>query len=163
MISRGQYHGDKADIWSIGCIVLELVLGHNNFNTIWMPSYKIEIIRAKTGFEEGVENALDKIGDILVEKETSNHDLHNFIFSMLQLTPDDRSSARKLSAAAFCRDCSQRPQSAGPASLSTLGMVASTIAAVARRSHDILPSINPDSDGSSANQNGSSFLPFFRR
>ena len=38
MILTGAYYGDKADIWSIGCIILELLLGHDMFCDNWMVS-----------------------------------------------------------------------------------------------------------------------------
>lgn len=30
MLTQGYYFGDKADLWSIGCILLELALGMPN-------------------------------------------------------------------------------------------------------------------------------------
>ena len=38
MIMHGSYYGDKADVWSIGCILLELVAGHEKFCDIWMTA-----------------------------------------------------------------------------------------------------------------------------
>ena len=31
--------GFLADMWSVGCVFLELVLGHHNFEEVWMPVY----------------------------------------------------------------------------------------------------------------------------
>jgi hypothetical protein len=46
MIMYGKYYGDKADIWSIGCILLELVLGHEKFCDLWMTAYDYEVRHA---------------------------------------------------------------------------------------------------------------------
>lgn len=46
MITHGSYYGDKVDIWSVGCILLELVLGHERFCDMWMTAYDYEVRHA---------------------------------------------------------------------------------------------------------------------
>jgi serine/threonine protein kinase len=36
MLVEGAYNGKKADAWSLGCILLELVLGHEDFCRLWV-------------------------------------------------------------------------------------------------------------------------------
>jgi serine/threonine protein kinase len=36
MLVKGAYNGKKADAWSLGCILLELVLGHEDFCRLWV-------------------------------------------------------------------------------------------------------------------------------
>ena len=42
MVSSDKYSGYLADAWSMGCILLELCIGHESFVEIWMPSYETE-------------------------------------------------------------------------------------------------------------------------
>jgi serine/threonine protein kinase len=50
MITQSQYYGDKADIWSTGCILLELILGHERFCEVWMPAYDYEVLQVMCVF-----------------------------------------------------------------------------------------------------------------
>lgn len=37
----------KADVWSLGCILLELVLGHDDFCRLWMTAYDREHLKVR--------------------------------------------------------------------------------------------------------------------
>jgi serine/threonine protein kinase len=45
MITLGSYNGFSADIWSTGCILLELIFGHEKFCDLWMTAYDYEILQ----------------------------------------------------------------------------------------------------------------------
>ena len=32
------------DVWSVGCILLEMMLGHARFGRVWMPAYKYDTL-----------------------------------------------------------------------------------------------------------------------
>ena len=57
MIIAGKYHGDKADIWSVGCILLEMLFGHRKFIDIWMQAYDYEVLQDKAMFTEEIQLA----------------------------------------------------------------------------------------------------------
>ncbi|KAI9984880.1 hypothetical protein PInf_006415 [Phytophthora infestans] len=57
------YDGYKADVWSIGCILLELVLGNTLFSSIWMSMYDISILKEPKTFGEFVKAALTQTRD----------------------------------------------------------------------------------------------------
>ena len=57
MIVTGKYHGDKADIWSVGCILLEMLFGHRKFIDIWMQAYDYEVLQDKAMFTEEIQLA----------------------------------------------------------------------------------------------------------
>jgi serine/threonine protein kinase len=61
MITKGSYFGDKADIWSIGCVLLELVVGHEKFCDMWMTAYDYEILQDKEKFKQIIE---EKVGNL---------------------------------------------------------------------------------------------------
>lgn len=61
MIVTGKYHGDKADIWSVGCILLEMLFGHRKFIDIWMLAYDYEVLQDKEVFTEEIQLACSSL------------------------------------------------------------------------------------------------------
>ena len=57
MITLGRYDGRRADVWSLGCILLELVLGHEQFYAVWMSAYDHEVIQSPQRFGERIRDA----------------------------------------------------------------------------------------------------------
>ena len=49
MITHGSYYGDKSDVWSIGGIMLELILGASlrNGNLLIIKSYVLFLLKQK--------------------------------------------------------------------------------------------------------------------
>ena len=92
MITRGSYFGDKVDIWSCGCILLELVLGHDKFCEIWMVAYDYEVMQEKDQFSNEINTTLRKLMSTL---DFSN-DFNDFIMNFLRLKPSNRTSIAKL-------------------------------------------------------------------
>lgn len=41
MVIDRQYDGRKADFWSMGCILLELLLTAKEFSTMWMKNFQV--------------------------------------------------------------------------------------------------------------------------
>eukprot|EP01038_Epipyxis_sp_PR26KG_P006770 gene6770-9273_t len=93
MIITGNYYGEKADIWSVGCILLELVLGHERFCDIWMTSYDYEILQDKEKFTKTIEEAVETLPDVL----NFSPELNDFILKILQLRSSKRQSTPILS------------------------------------------------------------------
>lgn len=52
MITAKTYNGFKADVWSLGCILLELVVGHENFAQLWMSVYDVNVLSDADVFVE---------------------------------------------------------------------------------------------------------------
>ncbi|MDA7675242.1 protein kinase, partial [Akkermansiaceae bacterium] len=92
MITRGSYFGDKVDIWSCGCILLELVLSHDKFCEIWMVAYDYEVMQEKDQFSNEINTTLRKLMSTL---DFSN-DFNDFIMNFLRLKPSNRTSIAKL-------------------------------------------------------------------
>jgi hypothetical protein len=92
MICHGSYYGDKADVWSIGCILLELVLGHERFCDIWMIAYDYDILQNKEQFTVTISETVEQLPDLL----RFSDDLNDFVLRFLEMRPVKRPSIRSL-------------------------------------------------------------------
>jgi serine/threonine protein kinase len=92
MIINGQYLGDKVDIWSIGCILLELILGHERFCDLWMGSYDYEVMQDSRRFSDEIETSVCQLSSELHYTKS----LNQFIMKMLSLDPLARPTAGEL-------------------------------------------------------------------
>ncbi len=57
------YNGFAADVWSLGCVMLELTRGHKDFCHIWMASYDYNNLQNEQKFASALQNAVFKIHD----------------------------------------------------------------------------------------------------
>merc|ERR1711871_121734 len=71
MITQSSYYGDQADIWSIGCVILELVLGHEMFCDNWMSAYDYEVLQDKLSFINAIKNSLRTLFPLVVRQRYS--------------------------------------------------------------------------------------------
>lgn len=92
MLTEGRYYGDKVDIWSIGCILLEMMLGHNKFVNCWMIAYELvhDIHKFKHAIYDSIINLeKNRVLDFSVE-------LNDFILQFIKFNCNQRWSIRKL-------------------------------------------------------------------
>lgn len=92
MISAGNYFGDKVDVWSVGCILLELVLGHERFCDIWMVAYDYDVLQNKEQFTSTIQETVEQLPDML----NFSSDMNDFILRFLELKPSKRPTVRTL-------------------------------------------------------------------
>ena len=45
LLAHDSYDGRKADVWGLGCVLLETLVGHNSFDKTWLIAYKSEAVR----------------------------------------------------------------------------------------------------------------------
>eukprot|EP01041_Mallomonas_annulata_P004031 gene4031-8025_t len=88
MVLEGVYYGDKVDVWSVGCIILELTLGHDRFYNSWMGAYDYEILHDKVLFQKEITAAIANLPNVL----KFSTDLNHLIFQFLNIDPDTRPS-----------------------------------------------------------------------
>jgi serine/threonine protein kinase len=50
MILEDAYDGFMGDVWSVGCIALEMTMGHQSFVDNWLPSYTNELVGNRKDF-----------------------------------------------------------------------------------------------------------------
>jgi len=94
MIIHGAYYGDKADVWSVGCIILELVLGHERFCDVWMSAYDYDLLQDKEKFTDEIDVAVASLPEAL--SFLKNADLQDFITRFLRLHSSERPSIRSM-------------------------------------------------------------------
>jgi len=92
MLGDRPYSPAKADLWSFGCMLLELVAGHILFKNAWMTCYA-NALRSKPGvFAAQLTKALDTM---LVARQDSP-ELNCALNELLQIDPNYRITVRKL-------------------------------------------------------------------
>lgn len=105
------YFGDKADIWSVGCILLELMLGHELFCELWMSAYDYENIQNKSKFQDSISCSVRALEDELdrLNEEQAGTDppvfsagLVQFILGILNLDDVQRPGAYDVSQSNWC-------------------------------------------------------------
>ncbi len=94
MITQGSYFGDKSDCWSIGCIMLELILGHEQFCDVWMSAYDYDCMQDKVRFHDEMSVATLSLPDVLHFED----DCKEFIIQLLGLRGEDRPSCASMCA-----------------------------------------------------------------
>ncbi|RYH29849.1 hypothetical protein EON65_07150 [archaeon] len=100
MIIHGSYFGDKADVWSVGCIILELVLGHERFCDTWMTAYDYEVLQDKGLFTQTIENTVNELHDHL----DFSSELNDFIPRFLELRSSKRPFIKALAGHGWLGD-----------------------------------------------------------
>eukprot|EP00934_Nitzschia_sp_Nitz4_P000847 Nitzschia sp. Nitz4//scaffold132_size63325//5177//6805//NITZ4_006287-RA/size63325-processed-gene-0.13-mRNA-1//1//CDS//3329535305//847//frame0 len=86
MILKNEFEGCQADMWSLGCILLELTLG---FTREWIDSYDL-VEQDSTGFRNGLEACLE---DIAPAHYPKHQHLLNLIHRCLSIDSSRRITA----------------------------------------------------------------------
>jgi serine/threonine protein kinase len=87
MILKREFEGRLADMWSLGCIILELTLG---FTQQWIDSYELIDVDPRR-FQAGLEECLQEIP---IEKYPLHQNLLDIIHSCLKIEPANRIKSR---------------------------------------------------------------------
>jgi serine/threonine protein kinase len=86
-----RYNGFAADVWSVGCVMLELTRGHDEFCRIWMTSYDYNILQNEQEFETSLNRAVHEVHSKQSnEFEKMEGELCDFLRKILVLNPDNR-------------------------------------------------------------------------
>ena len=64
MLLRKHYDSSKLDAWSLGCVLLEMLLGHVCFAEVWMPAYAYEHLHDAQAFERELQKCLAAVQTI---------------------------------------------------------------------------------------------------
>ncbi|GMI06397.1 hypothetical protein TrLO_g3734 [Triparma laevis f. longispina] len=99
VLGGGKYNGLAVDVWSIGCILLELTLGHDVFCKSWMSAYDFEIIQRPSAFEDSIHEAVENLN-----LDSMNAHMEDFIKQLLVIDPECRASSESLLECAWFDD-----------------------------------------------------------
>ena len=58
MVLTKAYDPVAADIWSLGCVLLEVLLGHEVFYEVWVGAYDYSLMRQPAKFKERMNDAI---------------------------------------------------------------------------------------------------------
>ena len=94
MIIHGAYHGDKADLWSVGCIMLELIMGHEQFCDLWMTSYDFDVLQDKGKFTDEIGTAVAALPEHLEANFPA--DLNSFLLALLKVRSSERMNTEEV-------------------------------------------------------------------
>ena len=78
-------------MWSIGCILLEFVLGRETFTSMWMGSYALEVLTNQASFQNEILSRTAAIHTkILASDNEDIYSYSNILKGLLNFTPDQR-------------------------------------------------------------------------
>jgi serine/threonine protein kinase len=95
IVTTKRHDGKMADIWSVGCILLELTLGHEYFNKMWMVAYDYNLLSKPTMFQGQITESVATVL-VTIKREVTEPDLYGLAKCLLCLMPIERKPASDL-------------------------------------------------------------------
>ncbi|KAG7377053.1 hypothetical protein PHYPSEUDO_012245 [Phytophthora pseudosyringae] len=97
LLLHDSYDGCKADVWSVGCILLELVLGNTLFSSLWMSMYELPTLKEPQKFAECVKVTLARTREFCLGPEWKySAKLRSALLGMLCENPSERLSINQV-------------------------------------------------------------------
>jgi len=95
------YDAEKVDVWSLGCVVLEMLEGHDGFEQIWLNRcYSSSLLHNAANFGAALDRAVAELADRESLRDPSIRDL---VTRLLVIDVDARDSPTDLPRAACFR------------------------------------------------------------
>lgn len=92
LILDQSYFGDKADIWSTGKVLLELVVGQEKGVQMWSDASRLEVLRDPESYRVAIHAALDRMAVDLPKSS----ELSQLVRAMVNITAAERPSLKSL-------------------------------------------------------------------
>lgn len=93
LMMRRQYDGACADMWSIGAVMVEMLLGHREFDNLWCPPY--EHLHDVNAFSCGIAEAVSRVKLGSADGPPSDH-VHKLLEQLLQVEPERRATIQEV-------------------------------------------------------------------
>lgn len=68
MLVEAKYSSEMLDVWSLGCVLLEMLLGHARFAEVWMPAYAYENLHDAKQFDNELGRCIGAVKAIFGEQ-----------------------------------------------------------------------------------------------
>eukprot|EP00617_Octactis_speculum_P014021 CAMPEP_0185753446 /NCGR_PEP_ID=MMETSP1174-20130828/12180_1 /TAXON_ID=35687 /ORGANISM="Dictyocha speculum, Strain CCMP1381" /LENGTH=478 /DNA_ID=CAMNT_0028431301 /DNA_START=31 /DNA_END=1467 /DNA_ORIENTATION=- len=94
MFAKGGYNPMKCDVWSLGCVLHELVVGHENFNDRWMVYYSQLMTRKTYSVDDFIEDL--RFAVEITSEEIRDSPFRELLISTLEISPHLRLNAAEL-------------------------------------------------------------------
>ncbi|EGB03899.1 hypothetical protein AURANDRAFT_13865, partial [Aureococcus anophagefferens] len=96
LMIRRQYDGPLADAWSMGAVMVEMLLGHRAFDSLWCPPY--EHLHDVSAFSRGIREAVSRAK--LGSAETPpSEPVRRLLEMLLQVEPERRANVEEVCGA----------------------------------------------------------------
>lgn len=95
LMIRRMYDGACADMWSFGAVMVEMLLGHQNFDTLWCTPY--EQLSDVDAFASGVGHAKERIQFGFYEPPSDP--VRTLLDQLLQVEPERRATIEQVCSA----------------------------------------------------------------
>ncbi|KAJ8602812.1 hypothetical protein CTAYLR_002585 [Chrysophaeum taylorii] len=95
LMLRRQYDGAAADMWSLGAVMVEMLLGHRYFDDLWCPPY--EHLGDCDSFSRGIRDAVARVK--LGCAEPPSEPVRKLLDQLLQVEPERRATIEHLCSA----------------------------------------------------------------
>ena len=96
LMIRRQYDGPLADMWSMGAVMVEMLLGHRAFDSLWCPPY--EHLHDVSAFSCGICEAVSRVKLGSVETPPSEP-VRKLLEMLLQVEPERRANVEEVCGA----------------------------------------------------------------
>jgi len=97
MILWGEkYNGNAVDMWSLGCIMLELTRGHNAFCKLWMSSYDHNIMLNEKEFERSIREAVTNVNSAVLSEDEISINMNDLMRKLLVIEPSMRIKSKDI-------------------------------------------------------------------
>ena len=94
LLQRPAYDGARADLFSLGAVMVELIFGHDFFGAVWYPAY--ESFLQVDSFAVALADALVRVRCGPAERPPTAPPLQALLNGLLELVPERRSTVAEL-------------------------------------------------------------------
>ena len=98
LMTRRQYDGAIADMWSLGAVFVEMYLGHRNFDALWCPPY--EHLHDVHAFSSGIEDSVARV-KLGASNGPPSDPVRRLFDQLLQVEPEKRASIDEICSASW--------------------------------------------------------------
>ena len=94
LLQRPAYDGARADLFSLGAVMVELIFGHDFFGAVWYPAY--ESFLQVDSFAAALAEALVRVRCGPADRAPAAPPLQTLLDGLLELVPERRSTVAEL-------------------------------------------------------------------